>query len=113
MTKNYQVEKNKNMYEGEVDSKREDERVDYNERDDLVERKKTTKTLRDRTKIFGETRMEKVEREREKIKVEKRERDKVERGKKVTEKRKIYERDSEVEKTDTDGGRGRQNLEKS
>ena len=84
VTQNCQVEKIKNMYEGEVDNRRGNGKVDYDERVNRVERKKTTTTIRERTKIFGETRLEKIEREREKIKVEKREREKVERGKKVT-----------------------------
>ena len=74
--------------EGEVDSKIEGGgKVDYNERVNQKERMKTTTTLRERATVFGETRLEKIEREREKIKVEKRARDKVERGKKVTEKK--------------------------
>ena len=63
VTQKYEVEKSKNMCEGKVDTMREENRVDQDERDNQVERKSTTTTLRERTKMFGETRLEKIERE--------------------------------------------------
>ena len=76
--------------EGGEDRKIDSKKVDYAEMEHQVEG--GGKTVRERTTMFGETRLEKLEREREKKKIEKRAREKVERGKKVTEKRRLFER---------------------
>ena len=80
--------------EGNKRGKLDSTKVEYAEKNQQVPERgeRGVQTLRERTAIFGETVSEKLERDRNKRKIEKKAKEKEERGKRVTEKRDMFER---------------------